>query len=346
MNWLTAIEHLRTQRKPGVIVTVAAVRGHAPRLGGAKMVVSADQSWDTIGGGNLEETATHRARTMIAEGTRQPELITLQLSDKTPALHGVQCCGGEVTMLLEPIRVIPSVAIFGIGHVGLELARILARHDIDLHLVDARPSMLAEDRLAVLSDARSTLTVHAVPVPETSSRAPPTHALIMTHDHAGYWPLRRRPKSAASIVDRLALKWQRFQKNWLNSGSEEDMANSDPIGIPGIIAKAGGNRSERGCATLQAFEAMIPQAKRSLELIHPRTNSVTNPSFGEAELKVGHSEVFEHTRVARDLKGVPEPERNRITDYGIGTSLIEYFSDRMRVTRCHEAPNVAGILGS
>ena len=45
-------------------------------------------------------------------------------------------------MLLEPLAVVPSVAIFGVGHVGLELARILARHDLDLHLVDSRADHL------------------------------------------------------------------------------------------------------------------------------------------------------------------------------------------------------------
>ncbi len=66
--------------------------------------------------------------------------MEVALSDKAPYRHGVQCCGGgEVGLLLEPLPVVPAVAVFGIGHVGLELARILARHDLDLHLVDSRP---------------------------------------------------------------------------------------------------------------------------------------------------------------------------------------------------------------
>ena len=54
----------------------------------------------------------------------------------------------------------PAVAIFGVGHVGLELARILARHDLDLHLVDSRPEQLTTAALAPLADAwpRSTPT--------------------------------------------------------------------------------------------------------------------------------------------------------------------------------------------
>ena len=41
MHWMSAMARLREQRVAGVLVTVMAVRGHAPREAGAKMVVSA-----------------------------------------------------------------------------------------------------------------------------------------------------------------------------------------------------------------------------------------------------------------------------------------------------------------
>ena len=53
MRWLAAVERLRSRGEAGVLVTVTAVRGHAPREAGAKMVVSATGSWDSIGGGAL-----------------------------------------------------------------------------------------------------------------------------------------------------------------------------------------------------------------------------------------------------------------------------------------------------
>ena len=187
MDWLEAVQELRAARTPSVIVTLAMVRGHAPRNGGAKMVVSADGLFGTVGGGNLEATAIDRARAMLADATAEPELLTLTLSDKATTEYGVQCCGGEVTMLLEPVRVIPSVAVFGLGHVGLELARILARQELDLHLVDSRAEMLAPERIGapggggVLGDAVATITVHHLPVPEAAlAELPPgAHVLVM-----------------------------------------------------------------------------------------------------------------------------------------------------------------------
>ena len=68
MDWLSAVEPAAPGGFPGVLVTVIKVRGHAPRDAGAKMVVGADHSWGSVGGGNLEEAAVRRARELIAGG--------------------------------------------------------------------------------------------------------------------------------------------------------------------------------------------------------------------------------------------------------------------------------------
>ncbi|HEY6415209.1 MAG TPA: XdhC family protein, partial [Acidimicrobiales bacterium] len=186
-TWFNAVARLRARREPGVLVTVASVRGHAPRDAGAKLVVGALQTWGSIGGGNVEAVAIDRARELLADPGAAPVLFETALSDKAPYEHGVQCCGGTVTVLLEPLPVVPAVAIFGVGHVGFELARILARHDVELHLVDSRPEQLTDERLAPLSDAVANVHVHRVPMlPEIvlGELPPGTHLLIMTHDHA------------------------------------------------------------------------------------------------------------------------------------------------------------------
>lgn len=85
-----------------VLVTVAAVRGSAPREPGAKMVVTREHVVETIGGGNLEYAAIERAREMLAAaGARATELVRYPLG---PGLR--QCCGGVATLLYE--RIDPS----------------------------------------------------------------------------------------------------------------------------------------------------------------------------------------------------------------------------------------------
>src|SRR5262249_61561930 len=80
MDWLRATQQLRDEGQPGVLVTVAEVRGHAPREAGAKMVVGRDRIWGSVGGGNLEETAITRARGMIGGGAAGPEMREARLN--------------------------------------------------------------------------------------------------------------------------------------------------------------------------------------------------------------------------------------------------------------------------
>lgn len=261
MDWLDAVALLRRERRSGVLVTVAAVRGHTPRDAGAKMVVTPDEVWGTVGGGNLEAVAIDRARALGHES----ELVTVVLSDKEPYQHGVQCCGGEVTLLLEPLAVPPCVAVFGVGHVGLELARILARHDLDLHLVDSRPAQLGDERLAVLADARARVHVHRVQVlPELVLATLPrgAHVLLMTHDHAEDAALcdaaLRTPDLGSIGLIGSSAKWARFREKLLAAGhSAEDIDRiRTPIGRAGLAGK------DPATIALSAAAALLEQLQR------------------------------------------------------------------------------------
>src|SRR5690625_6902237 len=74
MTWIDTAAELRDARVPAVLVTLASVRGHAPREAGAKLIVTAEELHGTIGGGNLEMTAVTRARELLAEGNTEPEV--------------------------------------------------------------------------------------------------------------------------------------------------------------------------------------------------------------------------------------------------------------------------------
>ncbi|MEU9069715.1 xanthine dehydrogenase accessory protein XdhC [Streptomyces sp. NPDC048306] len=247
MTWVAAVARLRARRESGVLVTVATVRGHAPRDAGAKLVVGHTETWGSIGGGNVEAVAIDRAREMITTSRTEPELLDFALNDKVTNQHGVQCCGGAVSVLLEPLPVVRAVAIFGVGHVGLELARILARQDLDLHLVDNRSDMLTQERLGVLADAVAQVHTHHTPLlPEEVLAQLPrgTHVLIMTHDHAEDAALC----DAALRTDHLgsigligsAAKWARFRKRLATEGGHDDAVIDrikTPIGLADITGK-------------------------------------------------------------------------------------------------------------
>jgi xanthine dehydrogenase accessory factor len=240
-TWIRAVERLRSERRPGVLVTVTEVRGHAPSEAGAKLVVAADEEWGSVGGGNLEETAIDRARELLASGRRAPETMTMSLSDKARTEHGRQCCGGEVSLVLEPLPVVPAVAIFGMGHVGAELARILSRHDLELHLVDSRADRVGDALPTGLDDGPATVHVHHAPVPELVLGEVPqgTHVLVLTHDHAEDFAicdaaLRCGHLGSIGLIGSSA-KWARFRRGLLVEGHTEAEVDRirTPIGRPG-----------------------------------------------------------------------------------------------------------------
>ncbi|MEU7487018.1 xanthine dehydrogenase accessory protein XdhC [Streptomyces sp. NPDC042319] len=247
MAWVAAVARLRARRESGVLVTVATVRGHAPRDAGAKLVVGQSETWGSIGGGNVEAVAIDRAREMIAASKPEPELLDFALNDKVVNRHGVQCCGGTVSILLEPLPAVQAVAIFGLGHVGLELARILSRQDLDLHLIDTRSDMLTKERLNPLSDAVAQVHVHHTPLlPEEVLAELPrgAHVLIMTHDHAEDAALcdaalRSQQLGSIGLIG-SAAKWGRFRKRLATEGGHDEATIArikTPIGMADITGK-------------------------------------------------------------------------------------------------------------
>ena len=246
MDWLSAAQQLRHDGEPGVLVTVIEVRGHAPREAGTKMVVSRDRIWGSVGGGNLEATAVARARELIESGAGEPEIRESQLNPHARTEHGRQCCGGVVKLLLEPLAVPPVVALFGIGHVGYELARILSRLPIRLLLVDSRAGQLDRVRLADIIDGHADVGIYHTLLGEQVLEQLPrgAHAVIMTHDHAEDFALcdtaLRLPQPLGSIgLIGSSVKWTRFQAMLSEQGHSREAIGriTCPIGLPGITGK-------------------------------------------------------------------------------------------------------------
>ena len=64
-NWLSGLTQTRAAADPHVLITILAVKGSAPRCGGSKMVVTSNEVFDTIGGGQLEVLAIERSRKIL-----------------------------------------------------------------------------------------------------------------------------------------------------------------------------------------------------------------------------------------------------------------------------------------
>jgi xanthine dehydrogenase accessory factor len=246
MDWLAAVQQLRHDGQPGVLVTVIEVRDHAPREAGAKMVVSREASWGSVGGGNLEATAVARARELITCGAVEPETCEMELNPHARTEHGRQCCGGSVRLLLEPLAVRPVIALFGIGHVGYELARILSRLPVQLLLVDSRAQQLDRVRLADVIDGTAHVSIRHTLLGEQVLEQLPrgAHVVIMTHDHAEDYALcdavlrLGQPLGSIGLIG-SSVKWTRFRAQLTDAGHSPQAIGriTCPIGQPGITGK-------------------------------------------------------------------------------------------------------------
>ncbi len=172
--WLEALAAAERDNQAAVLVTVLTAKGSTPREAGAKMVVSADGLAGTIGGGNLEYQCEAAARSLLADGAEG--LVTRDFP-LGPALG--QCCGGHVTVLFEVLR--PPrlhVALFGAGHVGKALVKLLADLPCRVSWIDPRPEALPANLPPNVAPIRAAHPPQVVGTLRAGSLV-----LVMTHDH-------------------------------------------------------------------------------------------------------------------------------------------------------------------
>ena len=177
----------RLRTEDAVLVRVESTQGSAPREAGTWMAVWADALTATIGGGQLEFQATQEARELLA-GKRTIDGI--QRYPLGPSLG--QCCGGVMYLSYQRITAadapvlqrelvaqLKPVALFGGGHVGAALARLLAALPFSVRWIDSRDGVFP-DELAAQID-----TEHSEPVQDAvAALAPGSRVLIMSFSHA------------------------------------------------------------------------------------------------------------------------------------------------------------------
>ena len=174
----------QAERRPAVVVEVAAHRGSVPRETGTRMLVSAREAVGTIGGGHLELQAIDRARRAL-KGEALPPSQHLPLG---PALG--QCCGGAVTLhytMLAQVRPALwdapaprfSLQLYGAGHVGRAIVELLSAMACRVQWIDER-----EEEFPREPSAAHIERVCVEPVEAEVDVAPPgAFFLVLTHSH-------------------------------------------------------------------------------------------------------------------------------------------------------------------
>ncbi|MBF0206816.1 MAG: XdhC family protein [Oligoflexia bacterium] len=142
------------EKKKVAIITVVKVKGSAPQIPGAKMLLVAEEinnsvdtgindniesfsgTYGTIGGGNLEYQALKEAREIMRENVAHQHRIHYFEKDLHRDLGMV--CGGEITYIIELLSPPDQLIICGAGHCGLALYQMAKYLDFSITMIDAR----------------------------------------------------------------------------------------------------------------------------------------------------------------------------------------------------------------
>ncbi|MDM0120356.1 xanthine dehydrogenase accessory protein XdhC [Variovorax arabinosiphilus] len=240
----------RLRLGPGVLVRVGATEGSVPREAGTWMAVWPDALTGTIGGGQLEFQAVREARAWLDGGGPIDGVRRYPLG---PSLG--QCCGGVVFLRFRRIDAadaaalrdelgahLKPVALFGGGHVGAALARLLATLPFAVRWIDSREGVFPP---AVPAQVE---TEHSEPVQSAvNSLAPGSRVLIMSFSHAEDLDIviaclqRLRQRGDLPYVGLIGskTKWATFRHRLEARGfSQAELARiTCPIGVPGIGGK-------------------------------------------------------------------------------------------------------------
>ena len=243
----------RLPQADGVLVQVAETKGSAPREVGAWMVVWPEGLSGTIGGGNLEFDAVAQARALLQGQAGAPAPGEVRRFALGPSLG--QCCGGIVMLRFERIGAadapalrrrlalnLAPLALFGGGHVGHAIVRVLCTLPYAVRWIDSRDEVFPPNRPAQVRTEYSDPIQAAV-----HELAPGSRVLIMSFSHAEDLDIviaclqRLRLRDDLPYIGLIGskTKWATFRHRLSARGfSEAEQARvTCPIGIPGITGK-------------------------------------------------------------------------------------------------------------
>jgi xanthine dehydrogenase accessory factor len=234
-HWADIVAQLNQRNQAYVLVTVLGVKGSAPRDSGTKMIVTPEQTHNTIGGGNLEYLVTEQARAMLQQPTNDQHLEHYPLGPKLG-----QCCGGSTTILFESFASTRAdLMLFGAGHVGTALSKIMLDLPVSLRWVDNRAAQFSQQ----LSSEKLLVIVSDDPTQEIASMPSDSYYIIMTHDHDLDFKLcvtilKRGDARFIGLIG-SATKWLRFRKRLSEAGFSEAEINQIqcPIGLDAVPGK-------------------------------------------------------------------------------------------------------------
>ena len=141
-NIYEKINELRKLGKDLVLVTVTEKEGMGPADVGKKMLVDEDNNaLGTVGGGAIEFYAREKCKEVLKERRSFSEKYLLSGKEVFVDKENVvlpMACGGKVTLFYEFVGPKQYLYIFGAGHCGAALARVIKPLGFHTTIIDER----------------------------------------------------------------------------------------------------------------------------------------------------------------------------------------------------------------
>ena len=145
-NFYTKIAELQSKGQDLIIVTVTEKEGMSPSDVGKKMIVTRDgQSFGTIGGGSIEHFAIEKCKDLFKSRLSLSEKYVLMDKEVKVASDEIKlnmACGGKATLFYEFVGPKQYVYIFGAGHCGAALSKLLRPLNFYVTVIDDRKEVM------------------------------------------------------------------------------------------------------------------------------------------------------------------------------------------------------------
>ena len=177
LNWIELLNDFKKKGEAIALVTVTKCLGSTPCRVSSRMIVTKENDiFGTIGGGKLEFLAIDEA--IIAINKNKIKELSYTLGPEFE-----QCCGGKVELIIEPMNQSPELFLFGAGHIGVEICRLLKDTPFQVCLIDSRKDWLSN------LDLDKNVTSCAVDINDFKTFKDAVrwgtncYVLVLTHDH-------------------------------------------------------------------------------------------------------------------------------------------------------------------
>jgi len=132
----------------GALATVIGTLGSTPGKATMKMLIHGDgRATGSVGGGCVEAEVIERGREVAI--TERSQRFSVDLNENDNPETGL-VCGGRVEIFIEPVTM-PSVIVFGAGHVGQAVCSIGATAGFRFVVADDREGFPTEARFPLAS---------------------------------------------------------------------------------------------------------------------------------------------------------------------------------------------------